>query len=306
MKRFNLLALFMVVLFPLFAQGPISKEAEVIDINEKGEVEMQATGIYYSPAEKKLKKGSDIDSDGIALAIEDAKKAAIYHLLFFSPSPILDNDTAKKNFENSGDFVYEKENVDRYVIFTDTKSQKTASLDDGSGLKVTTTLIVNRNMIGTDLANMGIFDSEPATKGTRLLAQQPTMQPQTPVKNKIERQKLRSAAMRAVADVPARSIVAITGVDCSNLSIDDIDLPDLLIDVLIELNYRPVDSGRVAQTKSENKLSNTPSAVEQISLGRATGATYILDVLVTNDNLRIQCTSVETGTIEGRGTVEIR
>jgi len=317
MKRLHMLAICLVVLFPLFAIGPVSQEASVIDINRSGEVEMRATGVYNSPAGTKTARQSDINKNGVALATEDAKMAAIHTLLFGGPDPILSTEALKSNFETRGGFVYEKANIEKYVASTSNNLPNTTPLDDGQGVKITTTIVVNRNILLSDLQKMGVLDTtttQTRSTDTRTIATVATTTTKTPEQRttaiRVDRQKLRVATATAIADIPAKSVVAIIGADSAILTADDVDLPDLLIDVLIELNMRTIDPGRLDRIKTDTAKSDgsttsaTLSVSEQIDLGSAAGADYIINVLSTDGNLRVQCINVKTGTIEGRGTVE--
>jgi len=298
MKRLILLAICLVLLSALFAKTPVSQDADILESLPNGEVNMRATGIYYSHAETMEDKQDDVKKNGVALAIEDAKMAAIFALLYTVSNPILSTNAYKMNFEQHNDFVYEKENIDKYILFVDKNPPRTTSLDDGQGIQISTFFTVDRNALLADLQKRGIFADNKITEAVK-----PQQKPPT---SSIDRQQLRSAIMKAIADVPSKSIIAVTDIDISaTQSMDDVDLPDLLIDVLIERNYRTIDPDRILQIKEDNKLSNTLSTSGQIDLGIAAGASYIINVLASETNLRIQCINVETGTIEGRGTMDL-
>jgi len=304
MKKFSLLALLMVVLFPLFAQAPISTEASIVKINSNGDVEMRATGIYHSTERSAMEKQIDVNYNGSTLATEDAKKAAIYTLLFSAVDPILSTDTSRERFRSSGAFVYEKGNIDKYIVSVDKNTLSSTPLNDGQSVKVTVGIVVNRNALTTDLTAMGVLD-RPQIKVEDSKVPEKTDSTQKPQTKSIDRQKLRSATMKAIADIPSKTTIVITDVESSFKSIDDIDIPDLLIDVLIELNYKVITLDRVDQIKREKNLPKILNINQQVELGRFAGANYIINVLISEGTLRVQCINVATSALEGRGTVEL-
>jgi len=309
MKKFNLLALLIVMLFPLIAEGPVSREAKVINENRNGEIELRATGIYNSPAPTKEERQADVNQNGIAQATEDAKKAAIYTILFEEPAQILNTDNLRRNFEYNGAFVYEKANIDRYIMFVDKNLPNTTSLDDGQGVQITTTIIVNGNTLLLDLMKMGLLeDTPPKATDNRAVETKIELnqQEQKPTSRGLNRETVLAATMKAIADIPERSVVALTDVT-GDIFIDNeaLDLPDLIIDVIIELKLKTVDPGRLRQIVEENEFPEQLDVTGQLDLGRAAGAGYIINVTATESSLRIQCINVETGIIEGRGTVDL-
>jgi len=157
MKRMFILSLIAMLTMVLLASGPVSKEAYLIQSYTNGDVEIRAVGIYNSSASSASKKKADVKKNGIALATEDAKKAAVYYLLHSAQDPILQDGEARSRFITHGDFIYEPASLDRIVTYVNPDNSYTVPLNNGQGQKITKVMRVNRDRVVSDLTNAGIF-----------------------------------------------------------------------------------------------------------------------------------------------------
>jgi len=146
----------------LRAGEPVSKQAVITQELRGGEVELQATGIYTSSEKSKSKAKKDIQKNGETNAIEDAKKAAIYHVLFLGNDPIIVKSEDRMRFTTRGDFVYETQNMNRYITYEASSINAKEVFDDGTTIKVSKILRVNKPQLIRELKNKGIIqDSSP-------------------------------------------------------------------------------------------------------------------------------------------------
>ena len=79
---------------------PYSKQATIVDTSSPSEVVLESTGIYYSDFKSARARKKDIIKYGILEASIDAKKAAIYSLLFMGTDPILSTDEERDAFHS--------------------------------------------------------------------------------------------------------------------------------------------------------------------------------------------------------------
>jgi len=168
MKRLLILSMILLMTMMLLATEPVSKEANIIQRYVNGDVELQAVGIYNSPASSASKRKADVKKVGVEMAILDAKKAAIYYLIHSAPDPILVDGEARARFITRGAFIFEPASVDRLVSYVNPDNRNQVELNGGQGKKITKILRVNRDYIIRDLTNAGIFDHGYASSDSAL------------------------------------------------------------------------------------------------------------------------------------------
>jgi len=141
-----LFALVVLVSSLVSAQGnlPKSKEAKFAETYSQTEVQVFAKGI-----------GKDVDE-----AEKDAKKAAIYYLLYSANDPILQTAAEKEAFNGVADKFFEIGNINNYVTYmaNDIKSK----VNTKEGVKVEKLIRVGREKLREDLQSQGILVSKEA------------------------------------------------------------------------------------------------------------------------------------------------
>ena len=91
MNRLRIL-FFMLIYFtqPLLCGNlPISKQAIYINVDANGNILLSSTGIYHSGKGSKARRKNDISKNGVEMATNDAKRSAIYHLIFSTDNPLI-------------------------------------------------------------------------------------------------------------------------------------------------------------------------------------------------------------------------
>ena len=76
---------------------PVSKQATLIE-SVSSQVMIEATGVYKGKGKKKKHKIKDVNSKGVSRATLDAKKSAVWHVLFGGTDPLLKSSQEQQSF----------------------------------------------------------------------------------------------------------------------------------------------------------------------------------------------------------------
>lgn len=128
---------------------PISREGSLVEVYSTAEVTIRATG-----AGKK-------DKD----ALIDARKAAVYYLLFLGTDPVVNTQSARDGFMAIAEQFFDETSVNRYLAWESNKvvSIVKSTLPDGKpGYKLTKDFRVNRKLLTEELVTKGIIASNTA------------------------------------------------------------------------------------------------------------------------------------------------
>ena len=137
----------------IYAQLPESKQATLIEAVSSSEVLVEATGIYTH------KKKGEVEKFGVTRATDDAKKAAVYFVLYGGTDPLLKNQPELDRMQANISFFFNMDNVNRYISYEDTQLKSKVMMDKGLGVKITKRFKVNKEVIRRDLENFKIVDS---------------------------------------------------------------------------------------------------------------------------------------------------
>ena len=135
------------IVFPITATVPVSKEATIINFVSPAEVYMEAAGIYKSSEKRKRKRRKDVKRNGVQRAIQDAKKSAVYYLIFNGTDPLVSRADEIKRFNKISAEFFTVENIDNMVVYTKPQPKNVSSLDNGEGVKVFIELKANYDYI---------------------------------------------------------------------------------------------------------------------------------------------------------------
>ncbi|MAH80368.1 MAG: hypothetical protein CMP39_01615 [Rickettsiales bacterium] len=145
----------------IFAELPISKEANLIEQVSPREVIIESTGIYYS---EKFRKKADVRRNGYTNALIDAQKSAIYYLLFKGSDPIISNFDEEQRFKVFENLIFSQNTLTKFITFTDPKARK-ITLNKGKGLKIITKINVNKFALQSYLEeNAVVFSKDELTE----------------------------------------------------------------------------------------------------------------------------------------------
>jgi len=148
---------FIVLINFLFAQLPQSREATFIEQVSSSEAMIEATGIYNGTGKKDKNKKSDVSSNGAVRATLDAKRAALYFLLYNGTDPLLRSSEEKRLFEEHISFFFNGENVNTYITFEEQEFRKRVKMNNGKSLKIAKRFKVNVERLRKDLESRNVL-----------------------------------------------------------------------------------------------------------------------------------------------------
>ena len=96
----NIVALSLLLSTFVYAGGPVSKEAKLIERVNSSESLIEATGKFISKEKKEKKAKKDVDANGMSKATKDAKKAAVYFILFGGTDPMINTTQERQAFDS--------------------------------------------------------------------------------------------------------------------------------------------------------------------------------------------------------------
>ena len=146
---------------PVFASVPNSKEATIINFVSPAEVYMEAVGIYESGEKRRRKRKKDVKKNGVEKAIFDAKKAAVYYIIFNGTDPLVSRADEIARFNNIANSFFTKANIDNMVTYTKSQPKTITVLNKGEAVKVYIELKVNYSYVRQYLEeNLIIFSNQ--------------------------------------------------------------------------------------------------------------------------------------------------
>ena len=131
-----------------FSQVPVSTE-----------VMIEATGIYRGKGKKDKKKIKDVGANGVSGATLDAKKSAVYFVLYGGTDPLLSSAEEKLDFIAHEAFFFNKDNISHYISYEDINIMKKLKTDGGKGLKIVKRFKVNKELLTKDLEARNILEA---------------------------------------------------------------------------------------------------------------------------------------------------
>jgi len=134
-----------------YAQSPVSKNAQIIEYSSTDEVLIQSEGVFTGSK-------SDVKKNGINSAIEDAKKAAIYFLLFSGSDPLV--PSSQRNKEKLIEDHFFTNDYSKFISFEETQFRKKIEIDGGKGIKVAKRFKINIKMIKNELVTLRIIEDQ--------------------------------------------------------------------------------------------------------------------------------------------------
>ena len=143
----------------LFAGLPISKEATLIERVSSSESMIEATGKYISKEKREKKAKKDVTENGVSKATKDAKKAAVYFVLFGGTDPMINTAQERQAFDKQEAFYFNMDNISRYISWEASSLEKKIKIDGGKGLKVIKRFKVNTSILMKDLENHNILEA---------------------------------------------------------------------------------------------------------------------------------------------------
>lgn len=163
MKKLLLIFISVLILLPLstdiLAQDPpLSRQATLIERTSPAEVMIEATGIYQSSETRSRRIDRDLNDNGVPMATIDAKKAAVWFLLFGSTDPMISTTDAQNRFRTHESHFYDINNIDRWISWEQTGLVSRVRTADETGLQITKRFRINTEMIRSELERFRIIE----------------------------------------------------------------------------------------------------------------------------------------------------
>ena len=156
-NRISFAILFLLINGIAFSQLPVSKQATLIESVSSSEVMIEATGIYNGVGRKDRHKKKDVEKNGMTRATLDAKKSAVYFVLFSGTDPLLSSTQEQQIFGSHEAFFFNNDNVSNYITYEDVQVIKKVKTDGGKGLKLVKRFKVNKELLTKDLEARNII-----------------------------------------------------------------------------------------------------------------------------------------------------
>ena len=140
---------------------PRSKEGTLIESTSPNEVMVRAKGIGYW--EKGMSKKRDMDKTLTRTAEEDARKAAVYFVLFGGTDPLLSNEAERNLFEPYQEDFFAEDNIRKYIAWEGTefltRIKKPIERDKKYELHIEKAYKINKQLIEDYLNSIGVLPS---------------------------------------------------------------------------------------------------------------------------------------------------
>lgn len=127
---------------------PVSREARLKESVSANEVDIYAVGIAGGP--KKYRQTA---------AVIDAKKSAVYHVLFSGSDPILGSETEKMKFKQFEQGFFEFENIQKFISYENPEFIDRTAIDKKTRLRVEKVIRVNVGRLKEDLSLLGVIET---------------------------------------------------------------------------------------------------------------------------------------------------
>jgi len=134
---------------------PISREAVIIEYTSPSEVVIRATG-YGISNRRFWVKSKELDLK----ANIDARRAALWYLIFGGTDPILKTKKEIENFKKIQNSFFSSDNIKQFIVWESETYNQRIKFDNGKKLKIVKTLKVNVKLLKDFLASNGIIESE--------------------------------------------------------------------------------------------------------------------------------------------------
>ncbi len=127
---------------------PVSREARIKETVSANEVSVYAIGI--AGGAKKYRETT---------AIMDARKAAVYYLLYSGSDPILRKDSDRLKFKPMEQGFFESQNIAKYIAFESPDFTQRVAIDQKTRLKVEKLFTVNVGRLKDDLTTLNVLEA---------------------------------------------------------------------------------------------------------------------------------------------------
>ncbi|MCK4641576.1 MAG: hypothetical protein KAU06_09560 [Candidatus Marinimicrobia bacterium] len=154
MRRFGHIFLITILITSIISATnlPRSRIATQLESTSPSEVMIRATGFGIDKKHRKP-KAKTLDKS----ANNDAKKTAVWFVLFGGSDPLLQTDNEKQAFEKIQEDFFKMDNVRQYISWEADYYDKRLKTDGGKMLKVEKTFKINKSLLEAELVKHSII-----------------------------------------------------------------------------------------------------------------------------------------------------
>lgn len=131
---------------------PRARIATQLESTSPSEVMIRATGFGIDKKHRKP-KAKTLDKS----ANNDAKKTAVWFVLFGGSDPLLQTDSEKQTFEKIQEDFFKTDNIRQFISWEADYYDKRLKVDGGKMLKVEKTFKINKNLLEAELVKQSII-----------------------------------------------------------------------------------------------------------------------------------------------------
>lgn len=154
MRRFIHIFLITILIISIISATnlPRARIATQLESSSPTEVMIRATGFGIDRKHRKP-KAKTLDKS----ANNDAKKTAVWFVLFGGSDPLLQTDSEKQAFEKIQEDFFKMDNVRQYISWEADYYDKRLKTDGGKMLKVEKTLKINKSLLEAELVKRSVI-----------------------------------------------------------------------------------------------------------------------------------------------------
>ncbi|MBL7190904.1 hypothetical protein ISS30_04350 [bacterium] len=158
----GILLIFFAVDFSSAGNLPRSREAVLIESTSPAEVMVRAKGIGYW--EKESSKKKDRENFLLEEAEDDARKAAVYFILYGGADPLLTTESEKSAFAKIEEEFFQIDNIRKYIVWEGTdflsRTKREIRKDKEYELYIEKAFKINKQDIQQYLINRGVLTAK--------------------------------------------------------------------------------------------------------------------------------------------------
>ena len=143
---------------PLAREGEytVSTEATVIERIDQSQWLIEATGVFRSSLSPRFRARAEVTRIGTEEAIRDARKVAVWYVLFGGTDPFLDTPDEREAFHRVHESFFADRTLAIYIADEEQQFVSNVLIDDGTGRRISKRFRVNTERIHRDLEEQGV------------------------------------------------------------------------------------------------------------------------------------------------------
>lgn len=136
---------------------PLSRRGSILEVVSPSEIMVEAYGEYYGQGSSMRDQRKDVDKQGSDAALLDARRTAIYLLLFAGSDPLLSTERERLLFDQHSMYFYAPENLRRYITYEETLFASRLLFEEGTAIRVSKRFTIHKDRLIADLTERNII-----------------------------------------------------------------------------------------------------------------------------------------------------